>query len=110
MISVEAWTAIRYLKAQGLGTRKIAKEVGVARNTVRQAIRSDGPPKYERPPRPNPKLEPLKDVIRRMLTNDYFIGSRILREIRTMGYDGSHLRGDTLRSITRREISSSGIL
>jgi len=35
MISVEAWTTIRYLKAQGLGTRKIAKEVGVARNTVR---------------------------------------------------------------------------
>jgi len=91
MISVEAWTTIRYLKAQGLGTRKIAKEVGVARNTVRQAVRSEGPPKYERPPRPNPKLEPLRDVIRRMLTNDHFIGSRILKEIRTMGYDGSQM-------------------
>jgi transposase len=91
MISVEAWTTIRYLKAQGLGTRKIAKQVGVARNTVRQAVRSEGPPKYERPPRPNPKLEPLRDVIRRMLTNDHFIGSRILKEIRTMGYDGSQM-------------------
>jgi transposase len=59
MISVEAWTTIGYLKAQGLGTRKIAKQVGVARNTVRQAVRSEGPPKYERPPRPNPKLEPV---------------------------------------------------
>jgi transposase len=66
MISVEAWTTIRYLKAQGLGTRKIAKEVSVARNTVRQAIRSEGPPKYERLPHPNPKLELLRDVIRRM--------------------------------------------
>ena len=68
MISVEAWTTIRYLKAQGLGTRKIAVQAGVARNTVKRAIRSEGPPKYERPPRPNPKLEPLRDVIRRMLT------------------------------------------
>ena len=91
MISVEAWTTIRYLKAQGLGTRKIAKQVGVARNTVRQAVRSEGPPRYERPPRPNPKLEPLRDVIWRMLTNDHFIGSRILKEIRTMGYDGSQM-------------------
>ena len=49
------------------------------------------PPRYERLPRPNPKLEPLRDVIRRVLTNDHFIGSRILREIRTMGYDGSRV-------------------
>jgi len=53
---------IRYLKAQGLGTRRIAKEVGVARNTVREALRSQTPPKYQRPPRPNPKLEPFTQV------------------------------------------------
>ena len=47
MISVEAWTTIRYLKAQGLGMRRIVREVGVARNTVRQALRSEGPPKYQ---------------------------------------------------------------
>ena len=91
MISVEAWTTIRYLKAQGLGRRRIAEQVGVARNTVKRAIRSEGPPKYERPPRPNPKLEPLRDAIQQMLTNDHFIGSRILKEIRTMGYDGSQM-------------------
>lgn len=89
---MEAWTTIRYLKAQGLGTRQIAKELGIARNTVREAIRSEGPPKYERPSRPNPKLEPLKDAIRRMLINDHFIGSRILKEIRdNKGYDGSQV-------------------
>ena len=42
MISMEAWTTIRYLKAQGLGTRTIAKEVGIARNTVKKALRSQG--------------------------------------------------------------------
>ena len=45
MISVEAWATIRYLKAQGLGTRTIAQEVGVAHNTV-----SEGSPKYQRLP------------------------------------------------------------
>jgi len=91
MISVEAWTTIRYLKAQGLGTRTIAKEVGVARNTVRNALRSEGPPSYQRPPRPNQKLEPFREDVRRMLVSDHFIGSRILRELRQKGYDGSQM-------------------
>lgn len=89
MISVEAWTTIRYLKAQGLGTRSIAREVGVARNTVKHALRSEGPPKYRRPLRPNPKLEPLREEICKMVTNDHLIGSRILKEVRKRGYDGS---------------------
>jgi transposase len=89
MISVEAWTTIRYLKAQGLGTRSIAREVGVARNTVKHALRSEGPPKYQRQPRPNPKLEPLREEICKMVTNDHLIGSRILKEVRKRGYDGS---------------------
>jgi len=91
MISVEAWTTIRYLKVQGLGTRTIAKEVGVARNTVRHALRSEGPPGYKRPPRPNPKLELFREEARRMLTNDHFIGSRIFKELRKRGYDGSQM-------------------
>ncbi|MGI5129888.1 IS21 family transposase [Pseudonocardia sp. CA-107938] len=31
--------------------RQIARQLGLARNTVRAALRSDGPPKYERAPR-----------------------------------------------------------
>ena len=89
MISVEAWTTIRYLKAQGIGTRSIARELGISRNTVRRAICSDSPPKYQRLPYVNPKLEPLRESIQRMLVNDHFIGTRILKEIRLRGYDGS---------------------
>ena len=72
MISVEAWTTIRYLNAQGLGTRRIAREVGVARNTVKRAIRSENPPSYKRPPYLNPKLEPFREWIRQMLVNDHW--------------------------------------
>jgi transposase len=89
MISLEVWTKVRYLKAQGLGTPRIAKEVGIGRNAVERALRSPRPPRYTRIPRPNQKLEPLKDSIRRMLLVDYFIGSRILEEVRFQGYDGS---------------------
>jgi transposase len=89
MITVEAWTTIRYLHAQGKSVRAIARELGISRNTVRAALASDKPPKYARPARPNPQLKPYVDQIREMLEEKEFIGTRILREIRGMGYQGS---------------------
>jgi transposase len=89
LITLEEWTTIRYLKAQGLGTRKIAHQLGISRNKVRRALSWSRRPRYERPPRPNSKLEPFRDVITQMLVKDRFIGSRILKEIRGRGYDGS---------------------
>jgi transposase len=89
MISMEAWTTIRYLKAQGLGTRSIAKEVGVSRNTVRKALEREGPHHYSRPARSNPRLEPFKEAITLMLVEQRFIGTRIFSELRQRGYQGS---------------------
>jgi hypothetical protein len=49
VISVEDWAEIRRLyRAEGLPIRQIAKLRGISRNTVRAAVRSDGPPRYER--------------------------------------------------------------
>jgi transposase len=49
VISVEDWAEFRRLyRAEGLPIRQIAKLKGVSRNTVRAAVRSDGPPRYER--------------------------------------------------------------
>lgn len=46
---MEDWAEIRRLhRAEGLGIRTIARRLGLARNTVRAALRSDGPPRYER--------------------------------------------------------------
>jgi len=89
VISVEAWTTIRYLHAQGLGIRRIAAQLGLARNTVRAAVRAADAPQYARPPRPNPQLAPFADQIAAMLFERQFIGSRILRELRGLGYGGS---------------------
>ncbi len=49
MINVEDWAEIRRLhRAEGMGIKAIARRLGVARNTVRTALRSDQPPRYER--------------------------------------------------------------
>ena len=43
------WAEIRRLhRAEGVPIKKIARRLGVARNTVRAALKSDGPPKYQR--------------------------------------------------------------
>ena len=49
MINVEDWAEIRRLnRAEKLGVKAITRRLGIARNTVRAALRSDGPPSYER--------------------------------------------------------------
>lgn len=49
---MEDWAEIRRLhKAEGLGVKTIARRLGVARNTVRAALRADAPPRYERSPK-----------------------------------------------------------
>jgi hypothetical protein len=51
VLSVEDWAEIRRLhRAEGMPIKVIARVLGVSRNTVRSAIVSDGPPRYERRP------------------------------------------------------------
>ncbi len=85
---MEAWTTIRYLHAQGKGVRAIAAELGIARNTVRAALRDEQPARYQRPTRPNPQLTAYADAIRQMALEQQLIGSRILRELQALGYRG----------------------
>jgi hypothetical protein len=42
--------------AQGRRSAAIGRELGVLRNTMRQAVRGEQPPKFARPPKPTPKL------------------------------------------------------
>ena len=51
MISVEDRAEIRRLhRAEELPDKQIARVLGISRNTVRAALRSDGPPRYSRCP------------------------------------------------------------
>lgn len=49
MIAVEDWAEIRRLhRAEGLPIRQIARVLGISRNTVKAALKSERPPRYER--------------------------------------------------------------
>jgi len=50
VLCVEDWAEIRRLhRAEQMPVKAIARVMGISRNTVRAAIASDRPPKYERP-------------------------------------------------------------
>ena len=52
MLSVEDWAEIRRLhRAEGLPIKAVARVLGISKNTVKAALASDGPPKYQRPRR-----------------------------------------------------------
>jgi len=55
---------------------------------VRHALRSNGPPHYQRPARPNQQLVAYEAQIHRWYFGQNLIGSRILRELRKLGYSG----------------------
>ncbi len=52
MITLEDWAEIRRLhRAEGVAIKEIARRTGLARNTVRSALRAEAPPSRERGPR-----------------------------------------------------------
>lgn len=67
MLDVEDWAEIRRLhRAEGLSIKEIVRRLGVARNTVRTVLRSDGPPVFDRKPRPS-ALDAHEAAIRQLL-------------------------------------------
>jgi transposase len=52
VLSVEDWAEIRRLRrSEGMPIKAIARVLGISRNTVRAAIASDAPPRYQRAPK-----------------------------------------------------------
>lgn len=67
MIDVEQWAEIRRLhRAEGMGVKAIGRHLGVARNTVRSALRAEGAPRYERPGRGS-AVDVFEPAIRQLL-------------------------------------------
>ena len=52
VISVEDWAEIRRLhRVEAMPIKAIARRLGRSRNAVRRALATDGPPRYQRPPK-----------------------------------------------------------
>jgi transposase len=101
VLEVRRWAEIRRMKeVEGLSIHEIVRRTGHDRNTVRRALRREGPPRYERPPRPS-KLDPFRDEITRLLQADPGIpGKRIRELLEALGYVGSKtILDDYLREV-----------
>jgi transposase len=89
MISVADWAEIRRLfYAEHVSKRKIAKRLGVHRDTVSAVIAAAQPPKYEREPRGS-KLDPYQTNIQALLKETPDLSAVRLQEIlEGEGYQG----------------------
>jgi transposase len=68
VLSVEDWAEIRRLhRSERMPIKVIARVMGISRNTVKAALRSDGPPKYERRVRGS-IVDEVEPRIRELLT------------------------------------------
>lgn len=104
MLEVETWAEIRRMsRVEGLSQREISKKIGLNRRTVSRALRSNQPPKYDRPRRSS-KLDPFQGEIERLLDEKHDLsGVRILEEIRASGYPGGKtILDDLLRDLRPR--------
>src|SRR3954463_12752848 len=87
-------------EVEGLSIHEIVRRTGHDRNTVRRALRREGPPQYRRPPCPS-KLDPFKDEIHRLLGEEAGIpGKRVRELVGELGFDGGKtIVDDYLREV-----------
>jgi transposase len=82
--------AMYELRGKGQSIRSIARELGVARNTVRKYLRSPEIPKAKPPAKRASKLDPFKGYIEQRLSHGVDNCVVLLRELREQGYTGSY--------------------
>jgi transposase len=78
---VEQWAELRREHfVGGKSIKELARSTGLSRNTVRRAVRSDRPPRYQRASRAS-VLEPFRDEIHRLLREDPKLPGVRVREL-----------------------------
>ena len=77
---MEDWAEIRRLhKSEQMAIKAIARELGVARNTVRAALACEGPPRYERQ-RAGSLVDPFEPAIRELLKKTPTMPATVIAE------------------------------
>jgi transposase len=101
VLDVERWAELRREHfVRGVSINELVRRYGIGRNTVRRALRSDRPPRYERERRPS-KLDPFKEEIHELLRKDPKLpGVRVRELIEPLGFDGQKtIVDDYLREV-----------
>jgi transposase len=89
VVGVERWAELRRLHfVGGVSIRELQRRTGLGRNTIRRALRSEGPPCYVRRAGAS-KLDPFKEEIQRLLREDARLPTiRIVELIAELGFGG----------------------
>jgi len=99
VLIVEDWAEIRRLRrSEGVSISEIARVIGCSRNTVKAALASDGPPRYERAPAGS-RVDAFESRIRELLRAVPTMPATVIAErvgwpygIRTLGGRVAELR------------------
>jgi len=108
MVNVEVWAEVRRLhRIEGLSIKAIGRKLRLARNTVREILRSEGPPEYRRRTGAS-KLDPFKGRIAELLAEyPRLSGVRVREILSAEGYTGgSTILRDYLHRVRPRPIQA----
>lgn len=90
MKDLQQWAAVQELYKRKVPILQIAKQLGMSRNTVKRLIKLKEEPKYTRSHYPSKVESYMKKIIMWRVSPEYdFNGTRIYRELKHMGYQGS---------------------
>ncbi len=101
MLDVERWAELRREHfVRGVSIKELMRRTGLARNTIRVALRSEAPPAFRCPERPS-KVDPFKEEIHELLRHDpRLTGVRVRELIEPLGFDGGKsIVDDYLREV-----------
>jgi transposase len=101
LVGVEQWAELRREHfVRGVSIKELVRRTGLSRNTIRAALRSSAPPRYQRAPGRS-KLDPFKEEIHALLRGDPEMpGQRIRELIVPLGFDGGKtIVDDYLREV-----------
>ena len=87
MKDLHDWITVKRLFRQGVKIKQIAAQLEMSKNTVKDLLKKDEKPKYERRVTKT-KVDPYKDSIKTWYLEDGFIGTRIYEELKKIGYIG----------------------
>ena len=77
---MEDWAEIRRLhRAEGVAIKEIVRRLGISRNTVRKALASDEPPKYQRRPKGS-IVDPFVPEIHKLLADSPRMPATVIAE------------------------------
>ncbi len=90
MIGFDRWVEVKGLRRQGWSIRKIARELGLHRKTVRKILRQERPEPYQRTMKKPTILAPFMDFLVKRAPEVDYCARRLFLELQDLGYRGSY--------------------